>query len=183
MYLKKQSYHGSCFSCALQMALINLGNLPQTYGTKLEDDFNDKMKKITNDTQNLETNDPNEELVCEIISSLGLPLGNGFLAGPTELSGCEQYYAQRINDALAANENVAFVIGDEHAFAVFWDSQTRKWYCVDPIYDVPNVIDQCNNIYARVLNDGYIVFSEVGSNPIKNIAGGKRFLMMVSQEH
>ena len=183
MYIKKQSYQNSCFPCALQMALVNVGNLPTTYGDNLENDFNTEMEARTNPTRDLNTNPPPDEaLVCGIISSLGLPLGNGFLVGPTELSGREQHYAQRINAALEANENVAFVIGEDHAFAIFWDPQTHKWYLVDPRMDVPNVIDQCDDIRAHVENGGIVLSEVVGATVVRNIVGGN-FVMMVSREH
>lgn len=177
MYIKKQSYQNSCFPCALHMALVNVGNLPN-----LEKDFNREMLNITGNTQDLNSNDaPNEEQVLGIISSLGLPLGNGFLVGPTELSGCEQQYADRINNALTANENVAFVIGVVeafgHAYALFRDDRTREWCLVDPRMDMPNVIDRCDNIRAKVKNGG-IVFSEGESV----IAVGN-LVMMVTREH
>ena len=188
MYIKKQKYKNSCFPCALQMALVNVGNLSPDNGDNLEDGFNRKMLERTNPIRGLNTDPPPDEaLVCGIISSLGLPLGNGgFLVGPTVLSGYEQHFAQRINNALAANENVAFVIGvaetSGHAFAIFWDPQTRKWYLVDPRMDVPNVIDQCDDIRAHVEN-GYIVLSAVvGSTVVRNIVGGN-FVMMVTREH
>ena len=181
MYIKKQSYQNSCFPCALHMALVNVGNLSPDYGDKLEDDFNTEMEARTNPTRDLNTNPPTDEaLVCGIISSLKLPLGNGFLVGPTELSGREQHYAQRINAALEANENVAFVIGEDHAFAIFWDPQTRKWYRVNP--STEEIMNQCDDIRAHVEN-GYIVLSEVvGATVVRNIVGGN-FVMMVSREH
>ena len=179
MYIKKQSYQNSCFPCALHMALVNVGNLPN-----LEKDFNREMLNITGNTQDLNSNDaPNEEQVLGIISSLRLPLGKGFLVGPTELSGCEQQYADRINNALTANENVAFVIGYAdnfgHAYAIFWDHETRKWYRVNP--STEEIMNQCDDIRAHVENGG-IVLSDVGSNPVRNIVGGN-FVMMVSREH
>ena len=181
MYIKKQKYKNSCFPCALQMALVNVGNLSPDYGDKLEDDFNSEMLNITGNTHDLNSNAPNEEQVLGIISSLGLPLGNGFLVGPTELSGCEQQYADRINNALTANENVAFVIGVVeafgHAYALFRDDRTREWCLVDPRMDMPNVIDRCDNIRAKVKNGG-IVFSEGESV----IAVGN-LVMMVTREH
>ena len=184
MYIKKQKYKNSCFPCALQMALVNVGNLSPDNGDNLEDGFNRKMLERTNPIRGLNTDPPPDEaLVCGIISSLGLPLGKGFLVGPTELSGCEQQYADRINNALTANENVAFVIGYAdnfgHAYAIFWDHETRKWYRVNP--STEEIMNQCDDIRAHVENGG-IVLSDVGSNPVRNIVGGN-FVMMVSREH
>jgi hypothetical protein len=165
------------------MALVNVGNLSPDYGDQLEDDFNSEMLNITGNTHDLNSNAPNEEQVLGIISSLRLPLGKGFLVGPTELSGCEQQYADRINNALTANENVAFVIGYAdnfgHAYAIFWDHETRKWYRVNP--STEEIMNQCDDIRAHVENGG-IVLSDVGSNPVRNIVGGN-FVMMVSREH
>ena len=183
MYIKKQKYKNSCFPCALQIALVNVGNLSPDNGDELEDNFNTEMLQKTG--YDLNTHAPNESLVHEIISSLDLRLdlhlGNGFLVGPTELSGCEQYYADRINNAIAANENVAFVIGVVeafgHAYAIFRDDRTRKWCLVDSRMDMPNVIDRCDNIRAKVKNGG-IVFSEGESV----IAVGN-LVMMVTREH
>ena len=176
MYSKKQKYTNSCFPCALQIALVNVGNLSPDYGDKLEDDFNSEMLNITGNTQDLNSNAPNEEQVLGIISSLGLPLGNGFLVGPTELSGCEQQYADRINNALTANENVAFVIGfggNGHAFAIFKDSETGLWYLADPRDD--GCCDD-GNINAIVYDDGSFALSG------RYTVGGN-FVMMVSREH
>jgi hypothetical protein len=175
MYLKHMKYNNSCFPCALQMALVNVGNLPPTYGDKLEDDFNRMMADETGFTLNQRL--PDETLIFKIIPSLGLPLGKGFLVGPKTLSGCEQACARKINDALAANENVAFVIGKDHAVAVFKDSETGKWYRANPSPRNDPPEEYGDNISARG-EDGSIVLSSSG----RNIYGG-HFVMMVSQEH
>lgn len=180
MYLKHMKYNNSCFPCALQMALVNVGNLPPTYGDKLEDDFNRMMADETGFTLNQRR--PDETLIFKIIPSLGLPLGKGFLVGPKTLSGCEQACARKINEALTANENVAFVIGEDHALAVFKDPRTGKWCKVYPCPESegPYENEYFDNICARGAK-GFISLSEDGSQD-KDFTGGN-FVMMVSQEH
>ena len=104
--------------------------------------------------------------------------------GPTELSGREQHYAQRINDALRANENIAFVIGNAdnfgHAYAIFWDHETSKWYHVNP--STEEIMNQCDDIRAHVEHGGIVLSEVVGGTVGRNIVGGN-FVMMVSREH
>lgn len=147
MYQKNQKYHNSCYPCALQIALVNIGNLPENYGDKLEDDFNERFYDLTG--RNLDEMAPNENQIASIISSLGLPLGRGAMLGPEILRGNERRCADRINQLIEQNPNAAFVIGENHAFSIYRCEEEGKWYLVDPRYLYPIREFTCEEVRVR----------------------------------
>ena len=178
MYKKTQKYQNSCYPCALQIALVNIGNLPEDYGDKLEDDFNEMFYDLTG--RNLDEMAPNEYQIANIISSLDLPLGIGMMLGPEFIQGNEINCARRINQLIEQCPDAAFVIGQAHAFAVYRAEEDGKWYLADPRALEPDEQVGCERVWARA-NERYNsieLIYEDGSGAEKVIAGGWFFIMI-----
>ena len=181
MYQKTQKYNNSCYPCALQIALVNIGNLPENYGDKLEDDFNEMFIELTG--RNLDEMPPNEEQIASIISSLGLPLGRGIILGPDLLRGNERSCARRINQLIDQYPNPAFVVGENHAFAIYRCEEDGKWYLVNPRDYEPTREFICDEVRVRPNEETHMLelyYNDDRGNEVP-IFGGWFFIMVTPE--